>query len=91
MAVETMHAIVTGLVQGVGYRYFAARYAQAFGVRGYARNLADGSVEIEAQGDRSDIDSLLGELRRGPRSSQVARVTVRWLETAADYQHFEIR
>jgi acylphosphatase len=91
MAAKTMHAIVTGLVQGVGFRYFAARHAQAFGVQGFARNMADGSVEIEAQGDQVALDLFLGELRHGPRSSQVSRITVRWLDTATDYHHFEIR
>ena len=74
----TVHIIVEGLVQGVGYRWYAARRAQALGVRGYARNLYDGTVEVEASGDRSILEELIGELKVGPRSAHVTNMKIQW-------------
>jgi len=48
-----VHLVVHGLVQGVGFRWFVARRADGLGLSGYVRNLYDGSVEAEAEGDRS--------------------------------------
>jgi acylphosphatase len=66
--------IVTGRVQGVGYRYFALREAQALGVAGHVRNLPDGSVEVVAEG-AADMLLALGErLAEGPAFAEVAHV-----------------
>jgi len=74
----SVHIIVEGLVQGVGYRWFAARRAQALGLRGSVRNLYDGTVEVEAWGDRSLVEELIGELKTGPRSAHVANMKITW-------------
>ena len=66
--------IISGRVQGVGYRYFACRAASSCGVTGTVRNLADGSVEAIAEGDRSALDAFRAELERGPRAGFVDRV-----------------
>jgi acylphosphatase len=66
--------LVRGLVQGVGYRWFARRAAERLGLSGVARNLDDGSVEVLVQGDSADIASLELELRRGPSMARVQRV-----------------
>jgi acylphosphatase len=63
--------IVRGRVQGVGYRYFAKNAAERLGLKGYARNLDDGTVEVIAVGPESAIEDLLGALQRGPRLSEV--------------------
>jgi len=65
---------VSGMVQGVGYRYFAQRAAQRLGVAGYVRNLADGRVEVYAVGDARMLGQLRAELERGPRAAQVSKV-----------------
>jgi acylphosphatase len=65
---------VSGIVQGVGYRYFAQRAAQRLGVTGYVRNLSDGCVEVYAIGQDGALAQLRGELERGPRGAQVSRV-----------------
>ena len=54
---------VTGYVQGVGFRAFVRRHAMRLGLRGYARNMPDGSVEVVAQGDDYAIDQLIDTLR----------------------------
>lgn len=71
-------AIVTGEVQGVGYRAFARRFATELGVAGHAENLGDGRVEIVAEGRYGDLVVLLKQLRIGPPHAVVKRVDVEW-------------
>ena len=65
---------VSGIVQGVGYRYFAQRAAQRFGVTGYAKNLRDGRVEVYAAGPEQKLSEMAGMLRLGPRWADVRGV-----------------
>jgi acylphosphatase len=65
---------VAGRVQGVGYRYFAMNAAEQFKVTGYAKNLADGRVEVYAIGSSAQLRDFARELRRGPALSVVADV-----------------
>ena len=73
-----VHIVVEGLVQGVWYRWFAARRAEALGLTGYVRNLYDGSVEVEAEGERSLLEELIRELKVGPRSAHVSDMKIEW-------------
>ncbi len=57
------HACFSGRVQGVGFRYTARRIASNYSVTGYVKNLADGRVEILAEGDKEEVDAYLEELR----------------------------
>lgn len=66
--------LVQGRVQGVGYRYFVQREADARGVTGFVRNLPDGSVEVIAEADERVIADLEAQLRRGPSFARVASV-----------------
>ena len=66
--------LVQGRVQGVGYRYFVQREADARGITGFVRNLPDGSVEVVAEADESVLAHLEAELRRGPSFARVASV-----------------
>jgi len=77
---QTLRALVHGRVQGVGFRWFVARRAEERGLGGTVRNLADGSVEVIAQGPRASLEALLDELRRGPPRSRVERVDEFWSE-----------
>lgn len=65
---------VSGLVQGVGYRYFVYRQAVHLGLRGFVRNQPDGSVEVVAEGTPDALRELEDLLRRGPTHAQVTRV-----------------
>lgn len=69
-------AIVTGSVQGVGFRWSAREAARRFGVAGFARNRADGSVEVEVEGDGDRVERMLAWLRTGPPGSEVRAVDV---------------
>jgi len=86
---RTRRAVVTGRVQGVGYRFFAERAALELGIRGSVRNLPDGSVEAVAQGEEDAIARFLERLRRGPLGSRVDRVSEEDLPVR-DLSSFEI-
>ncbi len=73
-------AVVSGIVQGVGFRFFASRLANRYRVTGFARNLPDGNVEIEAEGEKSAVSGYLNEIKIGPRSGHVTDMRVEWLE-----------
>lgn len=88
---KTMYCTISGLVQGVGFRYFASTRARAQGLRGWVRNLYNGDVEVTAQGDEDALQAFLDELRVGPRSAQVRNVRVDWKEEEEMYNSFEIR
>jgi acylphosphatase len=65
---------VCGRVQGVGFRYFVVREARALGLRGWVRNLVDGSVEVQAAGQAGSLGRLEEALRLGPAHARVDRV-----------------
>ncbi|MFZ0911178.1 MAG: acylphosphatase [Candidatus Acidiferrales bacterium] len=66
--------LISGMVQGVGYRFFARGAAQRLGVSGYAKNLGDGRVEVYAIGTPGALAALRTELARGPRFASVSGV-----------------
>jgi len=66
--------LASGLVQGVGYRFFARRAAERLGVAGYAKNLRDGRVEVYAVGTSDALEALYTQLGRGPQTAQVSGV-----------------
>jgi acylphosphatase len=87
-----LHIVVRGLVQGVGFRWYAAHRAESLGLRGYVKNCYDGSVEVEAVGDRSLLEEFIKELKVGPRSAHVTDVQMEWLTSSSrQYTSFEIR
>ena len=86
-----VHVVVEGVVQGVGFRWFVARKAQSLGVHGYARNLAGGGVEVQAEGEKAMIEELIRQLRIGPRAAHVSGVHVEWLQPSNTFTHFDIR
>lgn len=67
---------VSGQVQGVGFRYHTAQQAQAVGVHGSVRNLANGHVEAEIEGSQTAVDAMIAWLHAGPRWAVVENVTV---------------
>jgi len=71
-------AVVHGDVQGVGFRWWTRRRATALGLAGHARNLADGRVEVVAEGPRPACERLLELLRTGSTPGRVERVADRW-------------
>ncbi len=70
----TSRFLVTGMVQGVGFRWFVARHARSLGLTGYARNLHDGRVEVVGCGEADAIAQLEELLRKGPAHADVEHV-----------------
>ncbi len=90
-AIQELHAHVHGWVQGVGFRYFVVEHALALGLRGYARNDRDGSVEVLAQGSRPSLDRLLTLLRQGPPAADVREVHTEWKQPTEHLSGFHVR
>ena len=82
--------LIRGLVQGVGYRYFAQRSAARHQVRGYIRNLADGRVEAVAQGPERAVEAFKHDLTAGPSFSSVEDEEEVVLEPNRAYSTFRI-
>ena len=87
---RTVRWLVSGRVQGVGFRYFVLHNARRIGLEGEVRNRRDGRVEIRARGTQTELERLLDELRRGPSGSRVDGVDEQEID-AATFDGFEIR
>lgn len=91
MAKARLKAIVKGIVQGVGYRFFVEDRAYELGLTGYVRNLPDGAVEVVAEGEEEALKVLLEHLWLGPRLARVTDVEVEWGEATGEFRDFRIR
>jgi acylphosphatase len=87
---EQIRAVVRGVVQGVGFRYHTHQIAQQLGVRGFVRNLPDGTVEIVAVGTSDQLKSLLQWASQGPAGARVAQVEAEPYSGAAHFDGFTI-
>lgn len=85
------HLIVSGRVQGVWYRAETRKAADTFGVCGWVRNRRDGTVEAVAEGDRTNVISLINWCRTGPPLSRVEKVDVTWQDYLGAFGDFGIR
>jgi acylphosphatase len=87
---SSAHIIVSGMVQGVGFRYFVQHHARALGLTGWVRNLPNGEVEIMAEGNREFVESFIVYVRRGPHSAVVSNTDVVWKEPGGQFEYFDI-
>ncbi|HVE39007.1 MAG TPA: acylphosphatase [Planctomycetota bacterium] len=85
------HLFISGIVQGVGYRYHTRRYAQGLGLVGWVRNLDDGRVEAVLQGTREQVESMIKWCYRGPSEAQVTDIAVTYEDAADEFRDFGIR
>ncbi len=88
--VHHLRAVLTGRVQGVGFRHFVWREASRLGLDGEVRNRADGSIEIHAWGPRGELDRLLESAQRGPASAQVTDSDARFDDAPCRQRGFHI-
>lgn len=72
--IVALYVRVSGMVQGVGFRWFVRERARRLGLSGWVRNLEDGSVEIAAEGEEPQVDLLRLELQKGPSGAMVKAV-----------------
>ncbi len=85
-----MFAFISGRVQGVFFRMFTLREAQALGLKGRVRNLPDGRVEVHAEGEKEKLEKLVEKLRQGPPGAVVENVQVDLGEYQHEYDDFQI-
>ncbi|MCR4409910.1 MAG: acylphosphatase [Candidatus Saccharicenans sp.] len=85
------HALISGRVQGVAFRFFAQHVANQLGITGWVRNLYDGRVEVVAEGDREALELFLAELKKGPRMARVEKVDLDWEEFRDEFLDFSIK
>jgi acylphosphatase len=88
---QCKHIIVSGVVQGVGFRYFVLETARELGLRGWVRNLANGDVEIEAEGPAELMESFIAAVRKGPRMSHITGLDIEDLPCENRYHNFSVR
>jgi acylphosphatase len=87
---ERLHGVIKGDVQGVGFRFFLIRRAQALGLTGWVTNRDDGVVEFVAEGRRQDLEQLERAAHEGPQPASVTAVEVNWSEAKGDLSRFDI-
>ena len=86
-----LRAVVRGEVQGVGYRWAVQRQARRLGLTGYAENLPDGSVRVEAEGRPERLDELEAFLRGGPRLAEVDALDSQRVAATGEFRDFATR
>lgn len=82
--------VVSGRVQGVGYRAFAVRTATQRGLVGGVKNLDDGRVKLEAEGANDSIHALIEDLKVGPPASRIKSIEVEWIKATGRDEGFHI-
>jgi acylphosphatase len=87
-----LSATVYGRVQGVYFRYFVRNTARKLGLKGYVRNLASGgAVEVQAEGDKPQLNKLLEQLKVGPPGAWVKGVEIDWADYSGQFTDFSVR
>ena len=88
----SVRVIVFGFVQGVYFRDFTHRRAEELGLTGYVRNLREvEAVEVEAEGERDQLETFISHLKTGPPAARVTKVVTAWSEYTGNYPDFKIR
>jgi acylphosphatase len=85
------HVFYSGRVQGVGFRYTACEVACGYEVTGFVRNLADGRVELVAEGEEEEAQGFLEAMRANQLGSHVRGADVTWTAATGEFSRFEIR
>lgn len=86
-----LYVLISGKVQGVGFRNFTQLNAKQLGVNGYAKNLPNGKVEVVAEGDKAQLDALVAFLKKGPRYARVDSIEIDARAFTGEYETFGIR
>ncbi len=88
---KRVHLWVSGVVQGVAFRYFACRKARELGVVGWVKNLLNGSLEIMAEGEEWQLKEFIESVRIGPPAATVTEVEIKEEEFKNEFNQFEVR
>ena len=90
MPLSAVHLTAHGRVQGIGFRFFVRDLASSTGVKGWVRNLPDGSVEIHAEGEKDVLFDFIKEVKKGPYLGYVSELTTDWITPENIYTGFNI-
>ena len=90
MAQKRVHVFYSGHVQGVGFRYTARDIAESLGLKGWVKNLADGKVEIVAEGDEKDLKEFLDQILKSQLGRYIKDTELSWENTTGEFNSFEI-
>ncbi|MCK4595346.1 acylphosphatase [candidate division WOR-3 bacterium] len=82
---------ISGLVQGVYYRWFAQNNARSLGLTGYVKNLFDRGVEVVVEGERSLIEEYIKQLKVGPIEADVKDLKIEWQECTGEFSEFGVK
>ena len=85
------HLIISGRVQGVGFRWFVYNIAAALRLAGWAKNLADGRVEAVFEGEKEAVETAISECYKGSRSAIVSGIDADWDEKPEGFTSFDVR
>ena len=85
-----VEALIKGMVQGVGYRWFATRAASKYSISGYITNLTNGDVKTVVEGEQGMVSDFLKELRTGPPSASVSGIQIEKGEYTGEYKGFGV-
>lgn len=88
---KRIHVFVSGLVQGVFFRYHTRQNAMQIGLTGFAKNLEDGRVEVVAEGDEEKLKQFLEIIKKGPQGADVEKFDLKWEDAKDEFAAFEIR
>jgi|Deesub1362B_J571_1020462.scaffolds.fasta_scaffold00131_31 acylphosphatase len=88
---KRLEIYVSGVVQGVGFRYFTKRVAKELGLKGYVMNLPDGRVYINVEGDEGRLEKFLSAIKEGPPMAIVKGVEVKEGKADGEFKDFTIR
>ena len=91
MSAQRLRAVVRGEVQGVGFRWSVQRHAGELGLTGYAENLPDGSVRVEAEGEPNRLDELESFLHQGPHWAEVESLDIQRAPATGEFRGFSAR
>ena len=88
----SVRVVVYGYVQGIFFRAFTSRQATKLGLSGYVHNLPTGeAVEVQAEGERKQLEKLIGSLEVGPPGARVEKIVTNWSKYSGGYSGFSIR
>lgn len=85
-----MHVFISGLVQGVFFRWNTKKMADKLKLSGWVRNLSDGRVEAIFEGDKESIEKMIEWCKKGPPEAIVEKVEIIWEEYKGEYKGFKI-
>jgi acylphosphatase len=85
------HIIISGSVQGVFFRAFAAKLANSYGIVGWVQNTDDGGVEVVAEGDTVALSHFTNDLKKGPEGAEITKFEVKDEKPTGEFKNFRIR